>query len=134
MDKEKQIEEMAHIMGSRCMNTCPEMTCPKCGATSLYDAGYGNLAELKAENERIRQNSVSHETFKAIMYGIYKEIAVLNRALEMACQNSYDIDCMCYLPCDKRCNTCKIENVGKCMAENCIILAQKELAKEQDNA
>ena len=41
------------------------------------------IDELKAENERIRQTSVTHETFKAIMDEKDKEIAVLNKALEL---------------------------------------------------
>ena len=44
------------------------------------------IAELRkrqAENERIRQTSVTHETFKAIMDEKDKEIAVLNKALEL---------------------------------------------------
>lgn len=43
----------------------------------------GCVREIMNENERIRQTSVTHETFKAFMDEKDKEIAVLNKALEL---------------------------------------------------
>lgn len=54
MDKEKRIEEMAKTMcggyGPYCGCGCSTINCRiEDFSTNLYNAGYGNLAELKAE-------------------------------------------------------------------------------------
>lgn len=69
------------------------------GAEALYNAGYrkfdcrkcyekaeaiAQIDELRAENERIRQNSITHETLKLLMDEKDREIAVLNRALDLS--------------------------------------------------
>lgn len=54
--------------------------------SSMCDMNVGlmhDMENMKAENERICQNSVSHETFKLLMDEKAQEIAVLNRALEL---------------------------------------------------
>lgn len=67
MTKQEQIKEMAHIMCEYynkgfCANgditeICEDMPycCYKNDAEALYDAGYGNVSEYKAEIERLKE-------------------------------------------------------------------------------
>lgn len=66
MTKQEQIKEMAHIMCEHynkgfcakgdITEICEDMPycCYKNDAEALYNAGYGNISEYKAENERLK--------------------------------------------------------------------------------
>ena len=73
--KQEQIDEMVKVIKGfdicglfgRCFSTGADgentrfVTCPECFAEALYNAGYGDISEYKAEIERLKAE-VNDET------------------------------------------------------------------------
>lgn len=102
MTKQEQIEQMIKIFTDN-REVCQHMRCVECKyhgdkecmyssyAYSLYQAGYGDVSEYKAEIERLKEetSNIRKETAKEILDMLY-DIGIDNEILE--CCRIFDVN------------------------------------------
>ena len=95
--KQEQIDEMVKVIKGfdicglfgRCFSTGADgentrfITCPECFAEALYNAGYGDVSEYKAEIERLKAEfrDLNHENYELTEKIKQSQIDVLNKVM-----------------------------------------------------